>query len=285
MKMENQHLTILNVFHNTPDDFKHYIHPFIYKIHDIVKHLVRQKTRQQLVSEMYNVTDGMVLLSSSYKDIFLKCYEVDAGDKIHIIPNPLTYKVDASEVNIERKENVVLVASRLAAQKNLLSLLRIWKRVEKENSDWKLVIVGTGEDEHKLKAYTKKAYLKNVYFEGHVSDVKPFYLRSSILSITSSFEGFPMSLLEAMQTGNAIIAFDTFNVIHDINSYKRCIIPIKPYDEELYASSLLDLMRDKQLRNSLAYNGVNVSTNYSVDIIGKQWINLFLKLKSGHNNN
>ena len=42
-------------------------------------------------------------------------------------------------------------------------------------------------------------------------------------------------------------------------------------------------MRDKQLRNSLAYNGVNVSTNYSVDIIGKQWINLFLKLKSGHN--
>ena len=136
MKMENQHLTILNVFHNTPDDFKHFIHPFIYKIHDIVKQLIRQKTRQQLVSEMYNVTDGMVLLSSSYKDIFLKCYEVDAGDKIHIIPNPLTYKVDASEVNIERKEKVVLVASRLAAQKNLLSLLRIWKRVEKENSDF-----------------------------------------------------------------------------------------------------------------------------------------------------
>lgn len=281
IKLINPQLYILNVFHNTPDDFLHYIHPFLYKVHDIIKRIIHQKTRQQLVSEMYHVSDAMVLLSSSYKEIFRKYYDVDSGEKIHVIANPLTYKVEPNEVNIEQKDKVVLVVSRLAAQKNLLSLLRIWRRVEKEVSDWKLVIVGSGKDENKLKKYVMNENLKNVHFKGHVTDVKSLYLTSSILALTSTFEGFPMSLLEAMQTGNAIIAFDTFKVIHDINSCKQCIIPINPYDEVLYANSLINLMRDEQLRSSLAFNALKVSENYSLDIIGKQWMCLFDKLIKG----
>lgn len=279
IKVENQQVSIINVFHNTPDDFLHYLNPLVYRAKDIIKKLLFQKTRQQMVSDMYSVVDRMVLLSPSYKQLFMKYYNGEDGKKLCAIPNPLTFEIDPSEVNFGKKEKIVMVAARLASQKNLFSLLRIWKIVEESIKDWTLVIAGTGEDEEKLKRNKDDLQLKNVIFRGQVNDVKPLFMQSSILALTSTFEGFPMSVLEAMQMGNAVIAFDTFKVIYDINMRKHCIVPIKPFDEFLYAEKLKELMGDETLRLSLAQNALQVSSEYRIDKIGEMWIRLFTEIK------
>lgn len=279
VKVKNQHVSIINVFHNTPDDFLHYLNPFVYRAKDVIKRLLCLKTRQQMISDMYRVVDKMVLLSPSYKKLFMKYYKGEDGRKLCAIPNPLTFEIESSEVNFEAKEKVVLVASRLASQKNLFSLLRIWKIIEESIKDWTLVIAGTGEDEKKLKRYKYDLNLKNVIFKGQVNDIKPLFMQSSILALTSTFEGFPMSVLEAMQMGNTVIAFDTFKAIRDINLHKQCIVSIRPFNEKLYAEKLMQLMLDDALRLSMANNALEVSREYRIDKIGKLWKQLFSELK------
>lgn len=279
VKAKNQHISIINVFHNTPDDFLHYLNPYLYVAKDFIKRLLCLKTRQQKVSDMYRVVDKMVLLSPSYKMLFMKYYRGEDGKKLCAIPNPLTFEIEPSEVNFEKKEKIVLVAARLASQKNLFSLLRIWKIIEENIKDWTLVIAGTGEDENKLKRYKYDLKLDNVIFKGQVNDIKPLFMRSSILALTSIFEGFPMSVLEAMQMGNTVIAFDTFKAIQDINMHKQSIVSIRPFNEKLYAEKLMQLMLDDALRLAMAHNALEVSNEYRIDKIGKLWNQLFSELK------
>lgn len=280
VKAKSQHVSIINVFHNTPDDFLHYLNPFVYRAKDVIKRLLCLKTRRQLISDMYHVVDKMVLLSPSYKKLFMKYYKGEDGRKLYAIPNPLTFEIDSSEVNFEKKEKVVLVAARLASQKNLFSLLRIWKLIEENIKDWTLVIAGSGEDEIKLKKYKHDLNLNNVIFKGQVNNVKPLFMQSSILALTSTFEGFPMSVLEAMQMGNPVIAFDTFNAIQDINRHKQCIVSIRPFNEKKYAEKLMQLMLDDALRLVMAHNALEVSSEYRIDKIGKLWKQLFSELNS-----
>ena len=40
IKTINPHIVILNVFHNTPDDFLHYMNPIAYKFRDKIKKLI-----------------------------------------------------------------------------------------------------------------------------------------------------------------------------------------------------------------------------------------------------
>lgn len=276
LKKKNPHIVILNTFHNTPDDFLHFINPIVYKVHNVIKRILGIKTRPQLICEMYEVVDKMVLLSTSYIDIFKKYYHIDDnGAKLCSIANPLTFEVEPSSIKINDKQRTVLVAARLSSQKNLFSLLRIWKKVEQQVGDWNLIIAGTGEDENKLKSYSKKLKLSNITFKGHVTNIKTLYETSAILAITSKFEGFPMSLLESMQMGNPAIAFDTFRVLDDINAVKQCVIAIPPFDEHLYAKNLIGLMQNKDLRDKMANNALIVANNYSLDKIGKKWILLF----------
>ena len=122
---------------------------------------------------------------------------------------------------------------------------------------------------------TIETYKRQNTFKGHVANVKPLYGASSILAITSKFEGFPMSLLESMQMGNPAIAFDTFRALDDINAIKQCVIAIPPFDEHLYAKKLVDLMQNKELRDKMANNALTVANNYSLDKIGGKWILLF----------
>lgn len=278
LKKMNPHIVILNTFHNTPDDFLHYINPIAYKFRDKIKKLIGIKTRQQIVSEMYEVCDKMILLSPSYVDVFRKWYNVEDGKKLSVIPNPLTFKGNFIGEDFAKKEKKVLVAARLASQKNLFSLLRIWKKIENKTNEWSLIIAGTGEEEDKLKKYSKRLKLKYIIFKGQVDDIKPLYEKCSILALTSTFEGFPMSLLEAMQMGNAAIAFNTFKAIKDINALKQCIISIPPFDEEAYSVALYKLLSDDAMRLSLEKNALQVASEFSIEKIGKQWEKLFQEL-------
>lgn len=117
-------------------------------------------------------------------------------------------------------------------------LLRVWKRVCHEAPDWQLVIVGDGGFRAALEAEAQS--LPRVSFVGQHSDVSPFYLRASILCLTSAVESWGLCLMEAQSHGVVPVAFDC-------SAGVRCLLEpsgvngmlVEDGDEEAYAQALL----------------------------------------------
>lgn len=154
----------------------------------------RKLKRKHLRS--FRCSDKTILLSKSIKEEYAHKLGIDYSDsRLEYISNPLSFDNTISGEEMTRKENVVLVVARLyEPQKRLSLLFNIWKRVQRD--DWKLVVVGDGEDRGWYENMVKELELKNVFFEG-VQQPQPYYQKAKIFAMTSSWEGLPMTIIES----------------------------------------------------------------------------------------
>ncbi|MDR0831053.1 MAG: glycosyltransferase, partial [Prevotellaceae bacterium] len=126
--------------------------------------------------------DKIVLLSESFIDTYCEFSDISAEmkNKITAIPNPLTFSEYINPQEFDKKQKEVLILSRMSErQKRVSDALKIWQQVQNKTdiSDWKLVIVGGGEDTEWLKNKAKKLKLTNYSFEG-VQNPLAYYKRA-----------------------------------------------------------------------------------------------------------
>lgn len=94
-------------------------------------------------------------------------------------------------------------------QKRLIEWLHVFKEIETKNPNVYGIIVGAGPLEDEIKTELIKLRLeKKVFFPGLKTDVKPYFSAMDIFMMSSSFEGLPIALLEAMSMGCAIVSTD-----------------------------------------------------------------------------
>ena len=88
-------------------------------------------------------------------------------------------------------------------------LLNAWHKVVSVHPDWRLRIVGWGEDENDLKAQAWTLGLSDsVVFVGRTSQVEKEYQRAALYVMSSRWEGLPMTLLEAQSFGLPVVSTD-----------------------------------------------------------------------------
>lgn len=123
------------------------------------------------------------------------------------IQNPSPFELKGPKEKVNSK--CVISAGRLTYQKGFDLLLRAWAIVIQSRSDWKLRIIGSGEDEKKLRDLcTQLAINNNVDWAGHVNDMNKEYQYTDLYVMSSRYEGLPMVLLEAQSFGIPIVSFD-----------------------------------------------------------------------------
>ena len=159
--------------------------------------------------------------------------------------------------------------------------MKIWKQIESIHSlgDWRLTIVGHGEEyEMYYKNFVKRNYLKRVQFAGAQSP-EPYYRRASILPLTSSFEGWGLTLTEAQQFGVVPIAFYSYASLTDIitNGENGFIIPNN--DLNAFTKRIVSLMENDDLRKIMAYNAIKTSHRFSKEKICEDWMYVFNDIK------
>ncbi|NUF65567.1 glycosyltransferase family 4 protein, partial [Acinetobacter bereziniae] len=158
--------------------------------------------------------------------------------KITPIANPTPYTNTKCSSSLEFKS--ILALGRLTFQKGFDLLIEAWGKVCQSNSDWKLYLVGDGEDEAFLKAQAKKLnIIDRISFSPATKNVEQYYLKSSFYCMSSRFEGLPMVLLEAQAHGLPIISFDCDTGPSEIilNNMTGYLVP--NLDVESLANSLL----------------------------------------------
>jgi len=101
---------------------------------------------------------------------------------------------------------------RLHFQKNQEVLIKIFVEIKKNKQNSKLVLIGQGEDEEKLKTLVKDLKLTDcVEFLGVRNDVDKLYNAFDLMVFPSLFEGLPVALVEAQVNGLTIFASDVIS--------------------------------------------------------------------------
>ncbi|WP_081210057.1 glycosyltransferase [Salegentibacter sediminis] len=118
-------------------------------------------------------------------------------------------------------------------QKRLVEWLQVIKKIRKRNLNVYGIIVGAGPLEEEIKKEWKALELeKFVFFPGLKTDVKPYFEVMDIFMMSSSFEGLPIALLEAMSMECAVVSTDAGGIKEVIrNKEDGLIVPVDKWQE------------------------------------------------------
>ena len=104
------------------------------------------------------------------------------------------------------------------------------------------------------------------------------YARSSMLAMSSNYEGFPMVMIEAMGCGLPVVTFGFRCGPRDIIDNGKNGIVVKEGNIEALADAMLTLMSDDALRRAMIAEARKVSEHYSEERVMAQWRELFERL-------
>lgn len=233
-----------------------------------------------ITQKNYNSCDAYVVLCDEYKNAI--CQRLGLiPEQSHIIP------IGNSERPVDDvcydKENIIMYCGRLYnATKAIDALLRIWKRVQGELTDWKLVLVGDGPDRESLQKQVASDKLERVVFAGWTADVASYYRKASIVCLTSRTESWGLALTEAQTNGVIPIAYCCSEGVKAILSPSGINgFTVTPGDEEEYARVLLTVVNMSEVEKmKIRNNVVKKALEYSPETVGEQWDQLFTGLCS-----
>ena len=146
-----------------------------------------------LKSFFYNFSDGIISNSNKAKK---SLDTIIYKNKTKLIYN--SYLNNIYPKNNNTRKNIILSTGRLCKQKNQKIAIKAFKNFLKKFPNYKLVLIGHGNDEVKLKRLCVELKItKKVIFKGWVSNPQKYYLEAKILVFPSLYEGLPNTLIEA----------------------------------------------------------------------------------------
>lgn len=254
------------LWHNIkPNNIKNIIAKCLYPYYLLITNIRIKKYH----TELYNLSNIYVLLSKEYIPIFKEITSLSDYSKLTWINNPVTNDIITFK-KVPKAKNIIFIG-RLDLQKGVILLLQIWSQIEKNFPDWKLTIIGDGPQHIEVDQFINKNKLKQIRVLGFQKNINYYLDQSSILCMTSIFEGWPLVLFEAMARGVVPISFNSFMTAKEIikDNYNGYIIP--PFDTNLFVKRLAGLMNNPKDLIEKSNNALTTIKNYSIENISKKW--------------
>lgn len=200
------------------------------------------------------------------------------GDGVRVIDVPNAVP-DTGEGTAPLTEKVVLASGRLSFQKGFDRLVPVWREVSAKHPDWTLRIFGSGYQEDKLRELIAANGLEaSAQLMGHSPRLFDEMRQASIYVMPSRFEGFPMTLLEAMSCGLPPVAYDFPNGARElvVDGVNGRLVPNK--DAAGMARALSELMADEELRRKLGQQATTAVEGYDIASLADRWDEIFREL-------
>ena len=194
------------------------------------------------------------------------------NSNIRVIGNPIR-NIEPDPLIV--KENIVLTVGRLIKTKNLDQLIRLFVRINAPG--WKLVIVGGDAQKQNLMIELEKLIrdlgaTDKVILAGNQADVDVYYQKSKIFAFTSSSEGFPNVVGEAMSAGLPVVSFDCMAGPSDMIRDEEDGFLVKVFDYDTFEYRLKCLIDDEVLRGQLGSKAQERIKQFTVESIGKRYL-------------
>ena len=201
---------------------------------------------------------------------------------VPVIPNPVAWPLSQHAPQVSPAiacapgRQILLGVGRLSEEKNFTTLITIFARLAPTHPDWDLVILGEGPQRAALAAQVHAGALaQRVFLPGSVGNVGDWYAQASLYAMSSHFEGFPNTLVEAMAHGVPAVSFDCDTGPRDIIRHGIDGLLVASGDANGMASALDRLMRDAHARAGFAQRAVDARERFSMVKISRMWEAVF----------
>lgn len=140
---------------------------------------------------------------------------------------------------------------RLSEQKGMEYYIKAVSYVLRKYNKVQFFIVGDGEDSDKLKKLVLDMKLeKNIIFLGYRSDIQNVMSQFDLIVLSSLWEGFPLTPIEAFSVGKTIIATSVDGTIEIIDDKENGFL-VNPKDSNSIAKKIIEIINDKDMKKAL----------------------------------
>lgn len=264
------HLSMAYLMRRFPFCVFHTVHslpskdlPALYRL------LVRKRIKKRQIQ--------FIGVSKKIFDETIRVYKL-RNDECAFVPNGIFLPSDYDPTPIAERCYDFLCVGRFSKCKNFPDLIRAFKIVNDGVEKHSLCLCGYGEEEEKIKALIYELGLqKYVLLFGKETPVAHLYERSKIFCLFSSYEGNPITILEAESFGLPIIATDVGGVSETVINNVNGILIQKSGDIEAESNAMKRLIDSKELAQRMSLESYAIAKNHSIESTKEKYKAVFLK--------
>ena len=177
---------------------------------------VFNKIRVLLAKFLLPRANGVRVVSQRVKESLLRTINYKLSTDVAVLSIFVEVeKIKATQVTTDLHKKypqydfIILMASRLTSEKNIGLAIRASASLIRANRRIGLLIVGEGPEKEGLQLMTNDYGLStNAVFEPWTGDLVSYYKTADLFLLTSNYEGYGMTIIEAAAAGCKIISSD-----------------------------------------------------------------------------
>ena len=175
---------------------------------------------------------------------------------------------------------VVANIGRLSEQKGMKYYIQAIPEVIKEHPEVRFLIIGSGEDERKLKDLVKKLEVEDVVcFMGYRSDIQSLMAQVDLIVLSSLWEGLPLTPIEAFSVQKTVVATAVDGTVEIVENGKNGML-ISPRSAPQIADKIIwsvEHPKEIKLMEESAYHLFN--EKFSFEVMKHKYINYYESLE------
>ncbi|MFH1411731.1 MAG: glycosyltransferase family 1 protein [Candidatus Omnitrophota bacterium] len=246
-------------------------------VHDIIYLLMPRPISSPIAKFYAKFMIGHVLrragkvisVSKSTKNDLLSVFGKKYSEKIDVVHEAAIGAfrkiTDTDTVNIVKgkyglSDKVVLYVGSIKPHKNIDTLIKVFKELKKKGAAHQLVI--TGRWDKKEDHLRKFIDGKDIKYIGEIStgDLVLLYNHAEVLLHLSEYEGFGLTILEAMQCGTPVVSSNTSSLPEIAGDAALCVDPL---DIGQISDTVYNVINDINIKKGLIERGLERAAEFS----------------------
>jgi glycosyltransferase involved in cell wall biosynthesis len=244
------------------------------------------KTYLDRIKNCLKFTDAIITFSENTKRDLVELLKIDP-DKIYITYQASRYHADyLTEQQIEDLKVSVaydftkpyfLFVSTLEPRKNVIGLIEAFNYLKQNHKiEHQLVLIGQTGWKYQpiLDTINQSPYRTEIHHLNYLTDdlVALFYSQAEAFIYPSFYEGFGLPVLEAMTLGASVITSNTSS-LPEITGNSALLI--NPNHSMELADVMLNVVRDRVLRDNLIFKGKEQASKFSWEKTAQATLNVY----------
>lgn len=242
--------------------------PVIVSVRSAPEREYQERSMRLLVKPLFSMADGVIVQTSEAMAYFPPYIR----KKTVIMPNPLHPSFLRKRYEGQRRDEIVTVG-RLDDNKNQMLLIEAFSEIEKEYPTFTLHLYGDGESRQKQEQRVVELKLTGkVVFEGRQDAIYDKIEKARIFVLSSTVEGMPNALIEAMALGLAVISTDCpCGGPRDLILDGENGILINVNDKTQLVDAIKRILNNNELEETLGQNACKIQETLEPVRVNEMW--------------